>query len=152
MIREIKGRHVLIALLVFFGVIIAVDTIFVTTALNTFRGEDEPRSYVQGIHYNDVLERRAAQAELGWQAVSAVSAAGVEVEISDPDGEPVEGLVMDARLRHPADSTLDIPLTLSEVSPGLYTAQTPVPEGRWTLVVSTPDGPPFEMEQDLWLR
>lgn len=152
MIKEIKGRHVLIALIVFFGVIIAVDTVFVTTALRTFRGEDEPRSYVQGLNYNDVLERRAAQAELGWTATSAVTVQGVEVRVRDDAGNPVSGLVMDARLRHPADSTLDLPLTLAETGSGLYAQAFDVPRGRWTLVVSTPEGPPFELEQDIWLR
>lgn len=152
MIKEIKGRHVLIALIVFFGVIIAVDTVFVTTALRTFRGEDEPRSYVQGLNYNDVLERRAAQAELGWTATSAVTVQGVEVRVRDDAGNPVSGLVMDARLRHPADSTLDLPLTLTETEAGRYAQDFNVPAGRWTLVVSTPEGPPFELEQDIWLR
>jgi nitrogen fixation protein FixH len=152
MIKEIKGRHVLIALIVFFGVIIAVDAFFVTTALRTFRGEDEPRSYVQGINYNDVLERRAAQAELGWTATSAVTAEGVELRIRNAEGAPVSGLVLDARLRHPADSSLDLPLSLAETGRGLYTQAFDVPAGRWTLVVSTPEGPPFELEQDVWLR
>ncbi|MEE2526525.1 FixH family protein [Hyphobacterium sp. HN65] len=152
MIREIKGRHVLIALLVFFGVIIAVDAFFVTTALRTFRGEDEPRSYVQGIRYNDVLERREEQAGLGWSATSVVTSTRVEIGVVDAQDAPVTGLVLDARLRHPADSGRDIELALTEISAGVYEADTEVPDGRWTLVVSTPEGPPFELEQDIWLQ
>jgi nitrogen fixation protein FixH len=152
MIKEIKGRHVLIALIVFFGVIIAVNAVFLTQALTTFRGEDERRSYMQGNNYNAVLERRAAQAELGWTATSAVTADGVEVRIRNADGDPVSGLVLDGRLRHPADSTLDLRLTLAETGSGLYAQSFDVPAGRWTLMVSTPEGPPFELEQDVWLR
>ena len=99
MIKEIKGYHVLIGLLVFFTIIIAVNAIFLTQAVRTFRGEDEPRSYIQGINYNDTLERREAQAELGWTAVSRVGAAGVRLEITDADGQGVTGLMMEARLR-----------------------------------------------------
>ncbi|PIW27288.1 MAG: hypothetical protein COW29_11610 [Rhodobacterales bacterium CG15_BIG_FIL_POST_REV_8_21_14_020_59_13] len=152
MIKEIKGYHVLIGLLVFFAIIIAVNAIFLTQAVRTFRGEDEPRSYIQGINYNDTLERREAQAELGWTAVSRVGAAGVRLEITDADGQGVTGLMMEARLRHPADSGLDIPLSLLGDGPGVYTAGVSIPAGRWTLVVSTPAGPPFEMEQEIWLQ
>lgn len=152
MIKEIKGYHVLIGLLVFFGVIFTVNAVFLTQALRTFSGEDEPRSYIQGINYNDTLERREAQAALGWTAVSTVNETGVHLEITDADGQGVTGLMMDARLRHPADSSLDIPLTLRGDGPGVYTASASIPAGRWTLVVSTPDGPPFEMEQEVWLQ
>lgn len=152
MIKEIKGHHVLIGLLVFFGIIITVNGIFLTQALTTFRGEDERRSYMQGNNYNEVLDRRAAQAALGWTATSSVTAQGVSLDIDQADGQPVTGLVMDARLRHPADSNLDIELPLTETESGLYRADVVVPDGRWTLVVSTPDGPPFELQQDVWLR
>ncbi|WP_420434923.1 FixH family protein [Hyphobacterium sp.] len=152
MIKEIKGRHVLIALIVFFGIIIAVDAFFVTTALRTFRGEDEPRSYVQGINYNDVLERRALQVQIGWGASSIIAPSGVILYICDAGGDPVSGLRLDARLRHPADATLDLPLTLTETEAGRYAQAFEVPRGRWTLVVSTSEGPPFELEQDVWLR
>lgn len=152
MIREIKGYHVLIGLLIFFGVIFTVNAVFLTQAFRTFRGEDEPRSYIQGINYNDTLARREAQAELGWTAISTVSATGVRIEISDADGQGVTGLMLDARLRHPADSNLDIVLALRGDGPGVYATQADIPDGRWTLVVSTPEGPPFEMEQEIWLQ
>jgi len=152
MIREIKGHHVLIGMVVFFGIVFTVDAIFVTQAIRTFRGEDEPRSYVQGINYNDVLERREAQAELGWTAISSVTSQEIRLQISDADGNGVTELMLDARLRHPADSNLDIVLNLIGDGPGVYTTQTDIPLGLWTLVVSTPDGPPFEMEQEIWLQ
>lgn len=152
MIREIKGYHVLIGLLIFFGVIFTVNAVFLTQAFRTFRGEDEPRSYIQGINYNDTLARREAQAELGWTAISTVSETGVRIEISDADGQGVTGLMLDARLRHPADSNLDIVLDLRGDGPGVYATQADIPDGRWTLVVSTPEGPPFEMEQEIWLQ
>ncbi|GJL96197.1 MAG: ferredoxin [Hyphobacterium sp.] len=152
MIREIKGHHVLFALIAFFGVVILVNIIFVAQAFRTFSGEDEPRSYIQGIHYNDVLERREAQAALGWSADSTVTRSGVRLAIADADGLPVTGLIMDAYLRHPTDSGLDIMLDLQTSGAGLYLAEADIPAGRWTLLVSTPEGPPFEMEQEIWLQ
>ena len=152
MIKKIKGHHVLIGFVAFFGIVFAVNAVFVTQAIRTFRGEDEPRSYIQGINYNDVLARRDAQAELGWTAISSVSADDIRLEISDADGNGVTELDLDARLRHPTDSSLDIVLTLRGDGPGVYTTQADIPAGLWTLVVSTSDGPPFEMEQEIWLR
>jgi nitrogen fixation protein FixH len=152
MIREIKSHHVLFALIAFFAVVILVNIIFVTQAFRTFRGEDEPRSYIQGIHYNDVLERREAQAELGWSANSTVTRSGVRLEIVDAEGQPVTGLILDASLRHPTDSGRDMMLDLQTAGSGLYLVDADIPAGRWTLLVSTPEGPPFEMEQALWLQ
>lgn len=152
MIKEIKGWHVLTMLICFFGVIFTVNAVFLTSALRTHRGEDEPRSYIQGINYNDVLDRRAEQAELGWQAVSDVTSSGVRLTIQDANGTAISGLVMDARLRHPADSNRDIELDLQEAGAGVYLASADIPDGRWQLIISTPEGPPFELEQDIWLQ
>ena len=150
--KPLTGRHVLFMVLGFFAVTITVNAIFVTQAIRHFPGEDVPRSYMQGIAYNDTLDARAAQAALGWTANAEVLPTGVQITIVDADGVAVTGLTLNGHLRHPANTSLDIDLPLTENSAGSYHAVLDIPNGRWRLVVATDGEIPFELEQAVWLR
>lgn len=151
---RIKGWHVLAAMVAFFTVIISVNVVFITLALDSFPGEDTRRSYVQGLAYNEVLEERQAQAALGWRASANLTAQRVLVEVRDAEGAPVEALRLAGSLRHPADMDLDRPLTFTEVRPGVYAAGVAdLPEGRWELNAEAEGDTPFAVEADLrWRR
>src|SRR5579872_6722158 len=91
--RQLTGRHVLIWFVAFFGVIFATNAYFITVAVQSFRGEDEAKPYLQGIEYNDTLMRRARQRMLGWNAsISAARLRSGVVEVSvglhDAHGAP----------------------------------------------------------------
>jgi nitrogen fixation protein FixH len=149
----IKGWHVLVGMICFFGVIIAVNTIFIANALRTFPGEETRRSYVQGLEYNDVIEARRAQAELGWTASANLTDGRVLVEVVDPDGAAVTGLRLTGTLQHPADMSQDRELVFTEVRDGVYAAgASDLPEGRWTLAASADGDTPFALEAGLWHR
>ncbi len=149
----IKGWHVLAAMVGFFGVIIAVNTVFITFALNTFPGEETRRSYVQGLEYNDVIEARRAQEALGWTASANLSDGRALVEVLDAGGTPVTGLRLTGTLQHPADMTLDRELVFTEVRDGVYAAgAADLPEGRWTLAANAEGETPFALETQLWHR
>lgn len=153
MIKEIKGYHVLIVIMCFFGVTIAVNATFVTLALKTFSGEDVERSYLQGVNYNDVLERRREQTELGWSAEFEVSGSEILIAVQDRNGAPVEGLRLQGRLRHPTNSHHDQLLNFETAGQGLYSAQIdPSLAGGWRLMAQAQDETPFEMEHALWLN
>lgn len=150
----LKGWHVLAGLVGFFGVVFTVNAIFITLAFDTFPGEDTRRSYVQGLAYNDVLEERAAQAELGWSASANLTAERVLVEVRDADGAPVRSLRLTGTLRHPASMQLDRELTFTELRPGVYAAGVAdLSEGRWELNAEADGQTPFAVEADLrWRR
>lgn len=151
---RIKGWHVLAGMVGFFGVIITVNIVFITVALDTFPGEDTRRSYVQGLAYNEVLEERAAQAALGWSASANLTADRVLVEVRDADGAPVRSLRLTGTLRHPANMQLDRDLAFTEVRSGVYAAGVAdLPEGRWELSAEAEGDTPFAVEADLrWRR
>jgi nitrogen fixation protein FixH len=137
--KELKGIHVLASLLTFFGAVIAVNVYFIVKAIDSFPGEDEKKSYAQGLRYNDTLQDRARQRALGWRAVAALtpqSASGVrlEVRLLDRNGAPIDGLAISGELRRPADAKLDRALSFEARGAGLYVAKVPaLDEGRWTL-------------------
>ena len=149
----LKGWHVLVAMVAFFTVIISVNAVFITLALGSFPGEDTPRSYVQGLAYNDVLEERRAQAELGWRASANLTADRVLVEVRDAADAPVQGLRLTGTLRHPADMELDRALTFTEVRAGVYAAGVAdLSAGRWRLDAQAAGDAPFAVEADLRWR
>ncbi|WP_297734740.1 FixH family protein [uncultured Maricaulis sp.] len=150
--NPLRGWHVLILILVFFGVTIGVNATFVTLALRTHPGEDVPRSYVQGLNYNETLDRRREQEALGWTARVNLVERDVVVAIVAADGNPVSGLDLAGTLIHPADTSRDCPLAFAEARPGVYRVTLPCEgQGDWRLEAHNREGAPFEMVSELWL-
>ncbi|MBK8543735.1 MAG: FixH family protein [Caulobacteraceae bacterium] len=135
---EIKGGHVLAGLLLFFAAIIAINVAFAVAAVRTFPGEDERRSYTQGLHYNDTLAERRAEARLGWQARTQLSpthaGARLIVRLDDRDGAPIDGATIEGVLRWPPNEAGDRQLTFVSQGDGSYAADLgTLAPGRWDL-------------------
>ena len=140
MIHELKGWHVLVIMLAFFGVTIAVNVAFTVYAVGTFSGEDVSKPYLRGLEYNRTLEARAAQSALGWSAtIDAVrgdDGATVSAHIADRDGQAKSALTVEALLRRPTDARLDRTIELASVGEGNYRAVAAgLPSGAWDVVV-----------------
>lgn len=134
----LRGWHVLVMLLTFFGAVIAVNAAFVVLALNSFPGEDVPHSYTQGLEYNETLAERQAQALLGWQANAALSASAdgavLEVVLRTHDGAPIEDAAVTGELEWPAAARRDRALSFQHASGGRYVAELgALEQGRWRL-------------------
>ena len=151
---RVRGWHVLAIMIAFFTVIISVNVVFITLAMNSFPGEDQRRSYVQGLEYNRVIAERRAQAELGWQATVNLAEDRVLIRIMDAEDQPVMGLELTGALRHPANLELDRVLSFTEARPGVYSAPvTELSEGGWTLrAEASGEDVPFVLERELWQR
>lgn len=151
-LNPLRGWHVLVMIVLFFAVTIGVNATFITLAMRTHPGEDVPRSYYQGLNYNDTLDRRRAQAALGWTARFNVVETRLLIEIADAEGAPVSGLDLTGSLTHPTDTGRDCVLTFSESRPGRYVGPLDcAASGQWRLRAWTADETPFEMEHALWL-
>jgi len=156
---EITGRHVLFGVVLFFGVIIAVNAVFLTLAIGSFPGERQKKSYLQGRQYNAVLEERAAQAERGWRAVIeggerlVAADAVLAVRVLDRAGAPVRGLDLAAVIARPATDAASLNVALVHDRNGLYRAALgPIDPGAWDVVISGADAADrrFEAERRLW--
>ncbi|MEE9346837.1 MAG: FixH family protein [Robiginitomaculum sp.] len=157
--KELTGKHVLVMLVVFFGLIIAVNGYFLYAAVTTFRGEDIKQSYRQGLEYNETIAQRAAGQALGWSATANLiegdnGASQVIIEMKDAAGDPLTGLTLTGRLRHPADTARDKPLIFETLGAGRYMAPALDVTGKWQLnaLASKGDTPSFKMQQDIWIR
>ena len=158
--KEIRGRHVLAMMLGFFGVIVVVNAIFVTAALDTFGGPTTDLTYLKGLRYNDTLAAAEAQQQLGWQVdvdhqTRSDGTLAVAVTYRDRFDQAVTGLVVTAELYRPTHDDADQSATLSEMGPGRFAGELPLPLlGQWQLrvVAEGPEGPIHRREQRLWLK
>lgn len=152
---ELRGWHVLLAMLAFFGAVIAVNTYFAVVALGTFPGEDVTHPYIQGLEYNRTIAEHRSQRALGWQAAVSMEAArdGAEliVDLRHRDGSPLDGAHVEGVLRWPADSHRDRTLTFQRERPGHYVAQlNTLSEGDWDLRARATQGEnALDFEADL---
>lgn len=140
MIRSftLKGGHVLTILLGAFALVIAANAVFITLAIRSFPGEEEKKSYMQGLAYNARLEEREAQEKLGWSAtITAFERVGAEValeiHVATASAVPVAGLALEGALSRPAGPQ-SLPLMFHETAPGRYRAMAPgLANGVWRL-------------------
>jgi len=142
---ELKGIHVLAALLLFFGVTIGVNIAFATFAIRSFPGEDRQSPYQQGLQYNETLDARRVQAALGWRTdirlTPASDGALLSVSFMDRTGQPLDQLIIDGVMRRPTAGKLDVPLHFVHSSNGLYKASIPrLEHGVWNLRATARDG------------
>lgn len=141
--RELKGWHVLVIMLVFFGVTIGVNSVFVSYALSTFAGEDVKQPYLKGLEYNRKLDAQAAQDALGWSATieahrEASGQAIVRLRLLNADQQPLSGLDVEAMLRHPVNAHLDRTVKLQSLGDGAYEARVnDLMRGQWDVIANT---------------
>ena len=134
---EITGRHVLFAMLGFFGVIFAVNGVFLYNAIGTYTGVVQDEPYRKGLAYNERIAEDARQTALGWvRAVSLTDAGMVKLTLADKAGAPVRGLVVDAVVGRPSTNVSDVPVRLIEGVPGHYQANIgAIAAGRWLISI-----------------
>jgi len=142
---RITGRHVLFGMIGFFLIIIAVNTVFITLAVQSFPGEQEKKSYLQGLNFNDRLAAREAQAALGWsvnidKAERTGKTAIIELIFETSEKAPIFDLDIAGVLSQPADNDRDQPLVFSPSGPGRYEAHAEnISAGAWILKVRAND-------------
>jgi nitrogen fixation protein FixH len=128
--RELTGKHVLLCLLGFFGVVFAVNAVMVKAATSTFGGVETSSSYKAGLMFEREVARAEQQDELHWQVGGKIARnkAGAQ-------GGPLAGITAQARLAHPADERLDHVIVLDRTNAGLFHGEALAQAGQWELIV-----------------
>ena len=138
----IAGRHVLWGLIGFFGVIFAVNAIFVYAAEETFSGGDTSDPYRKGLDYNATLRAAERQTERGWQTEIAYDAKTGRLALNfvDKSALPITGLGINATLSRPATDKEDRRVAMVETTPGVYAGTVSLAPGLWVLSVASHKG------------
>lgn len=157
--KQLSGKHVLFGLLSFFAVIFIVNGIFLSKAISSFPGEITKKSYIQGINYNDTIERKRAQQELGWIAevgtVSLKTGNALLVRLFDERNMPLEGLSVTALLSQHSNGHKTLEAELEPLGGGEYSISVDaLTKGRWTsqILVSSNEGASFEVKKEIILK
>ena len=130
---RITGWHVLIGVVLFFAIVIGVDTIFMVQAYRTFSGEVASNPYEAGLAFNRTLAQRQKEAALGWSArVETPAGKAVVVQIVDRQDKPLDGLSLTGTLERPATETGRQTLNFRSLGGGRYEATAQL-DGAWDL-------------------
>ena len=157
----LKGWHVLAAFIGFFGIVFAVNGVFLYSALSTYTGVVSNEPYRKGLQYNDRIAAGEIQDQLGWVAdVTVAREPGqVTLVVKDKAGLPVSGLRVAGLLGRPSTNRHDIKLALREVETGRYAMDVGTLEaGSWVATVeavwplSETSEPVYRLRKRLWLK
>jgi nitrogen fixation protein FixH len=137
--NEIKGRHVLIGLVAFFGVIFFANGVFLYYAVSTFGGGEKGSPYRSGLRYNETLAEAARAAERGWEGQLSydLQSGRLALKLSDKGGEPVAGLHFTANVGRPATDREDMSATFREIQGGRYVAELNLAPGQWVVELNS---------------
>lgn len=134
-----------------FGVVLAVNLVFMFSAIHTFSGLSTEQAYDKGLKYNEEIEAAKQQQALGWSVTAEVNArarseqaphaADIVVTILDKDGKPVTGLDVKAAFVRPTSEGHDSGAMLSEQGAGRYVISPALSlGGQWEMTVSAHRG------------
>jgi nitrogen fixation protein FixH len=131
---RITGLHVLVGMVLFFAIIIGLDTFFVTLAYRSFSGEVASNPYEAGLAFNQKLAQERRQAALGWTvSMGQEGPDALVITVMDRDRHPVSGLKIEASLERPATTRGRTDLVFRDVGAGRYEAAVSRPAGAWDL-------------------
>lgn len=148
--KPLTGRKVLIIAVSFFAVIIAVNVTMAVQAIGTFPGLETKNSYVVSQTFD---EDRAAQEALGWDVTLDYARGSLRLEITDPEGRPVQPEMLETTLGRATHVQDDI--TPVFVFDGrAYVAPADLEPGNWDLRMKAraDDGTEFRRRVKLYVR
>lgn len=138
--KAFTGWHMTTILVAFFAVVVTVNFVMARFALSTFGGAVVENSYVASQHYNEWLQRAAAQDRLGWSRTVVLGAdRRVQLTIGE-EGRPLAGVAVTATLSHPLGRTPPTAVHFVPAAGGVLISRERVPAGRWRLDLSVRRG------------
>lgn len=124
-----KGTWVLACFIAFFSVVVAVNTVYITSALGTFSGVVTDDPYEKGLAFDKMLAQERDQPKLRQQA--SYENGRLRWILKDERGQPLKAHVS-ARLFRPVQEGYDFEVVLDDQGEGVYEIPLDLPlEGRW---------------------
>jgi nitrogen fixation protein FixH len=134
------GRHMLAAMVAFFGVIVAVNVTMATLAMKSWTGLVVQNSYVASQQFNDRAEAGRTQAALGWQSDLAYSNGELRYSLMQGNGSPVALTDVLVALGRPAYEAEDTTIALAPTGDEGFGGNVKLGDGQWIVRVSAEAG------------
>ena len=143
------GRHMLLTMVAFFGVVIAVNVGLAVLSSRTWTGLIVPNTYIASQEYQEKLDALHAQQALGWVAELSYVDGVVRLSCFDRSGLPVGLGEVTLALSRPVGTIGDQTLVLVPAGAGLFEAAIDLPAGAWDAMVTseTAAAGSFELHQ-----
>ncbi|HUE47335.1 MAG TPA: FixH family protein [Aestuariivirgaceae bacterium] len=138
--RAFTGRHMLAAMVAFFGVIVAVNLTMATFAMKSWTGLVVQNSYVASQEFNDRADAGRARAALGWQGDLAYSNGELRYSLTHANNSPVALTNVQATLGRPAYDADDTTIELTPAGDGGFGGPVKLGDGQWIVRVSAEAG------------
>lgn len=133
--RQVTGRHVLLWMVMFFGVVIAVNLTMAYFATGTWSGLVVQNSYVASQHFNEMLDQAEKQKALGWRHDFVIDGGRITFTLTDAKGHAVPLNAVTIKAGHPATEFQDRVIDLEPSVDGSYSAPNDLPSGAWNLEI-----------------
>lgn len=133
--KPFTGRHMLFAMLAFFGVIIAVNLTMAAFATKSWTGLVVKNSYVASQAFNRELEQAKLQAARGWTGDISYREGAVVLSLTDKAGQPVVLDTSIVQIGRPAFEQSDHRAVMVHQGNGIYHARETLAPGIWQVSV-----------------
>lgn len=137
---EFTGKHMLIIMLAFFGVIIGVNVTMAVFAGKSWSGLVVKNSYVASQHFNEKLATARQQAALGWQPQLALADGKLSYRITDSAGQPVRLERVTVKFERPVSTANDIEFELAPAGNCSLEAGATLADGIWVVEIYSEAG------------
>lgn len=134
------GRHMFLAMLGFFGVIITVNVTMAVFARTSWTGLVVANSYVASQEFNAKMAETRAQAALKWKGKLAIRNHVVRYRLVDRAHAPVLLKGVQIGFKRPVDDREDHVITLAPDGDGGFALPHDVPDGVWLIEINADAG------------
>lgn len=123
--RRLTGRMVFLGFVAFFGVVIGVNAVMLSLALDTMPGLTTDSSYKASQRFNRDLAAARQRDARAWKVEARVDrdvsgTGAVTIAVREPEGVPVERITVKASVEHPVRRANDRSFDVARTGPGAY--------------------------------
>lgn len=133
---KFTGWHMTAILVVFFGIVMAVNFYMARMAIGSFGGTVVDNSYVASQNYNRWLAAAEKQDKLGWKVKTTMTDDRFVVIDVQQNGQPLQGVTAIGDALHPLGRAVDQPIAFKVMPDGTLRSTTKLPVGRWNVQIS----------------
>lgn len=135
--RTFTGRHMLLVMFAFFGVVISVNVVLAVASSTTWSGLVVQNSYVASQEYQIKRDALAAQQALGWKPHFSYAPGAVRFTVSNAVGSPVDLGTITIQVNRPIGTKDDVKVEVAPAASGEYVAEMKLGKGVWDVLIAT---------------